>query len=48
MIARYNPETEFLIQYMSQAGTARTVTVLSDENKTPKQVWEEMKDSMPK
>jgi len=42
MIAEYDPEKEFIIQYMSGPGKAKTVIIKSGENKTPKQIWVEM------
>jgi len=42
MINDYDPEKEFLIQYMSDTNKATTVCIKSGENKTPKQIWVEM------
>ena len=42
MISEYDPENEFIVQYMSGPGTAKTAIIKSGENKTPKQIWVEM------
>jgi hypothetical protein len=45
IIAAYNPETEFIIQYMSAPGCAKTVCIKSGENKTPIEVWAELQEA---
>ena len=41
MIAEYDPEKEFIIQYMSPNNRAITMCIESGENKTPQQIWVE-------
>jgi len=48
MIAEYNPEEEFIIQYMNSTGKANTICIKSGENKTPKEIWSEMNEQTQK
>ncbi len=42
MIDSYNPDTEFLVQYLSNNGKAQTAKIEAGENKGPKEIWQEM------
>ena len=42
MISEYDPENEFLVQYLGETGKACTACIKSGENKTPQQIWVEM------
>lgn len=42
MISEYDPEKEFLIQYINENNKTCTVCIKSGDNKTPQQIWTEM------
>ena len=41
MIAVYNPEDEFLVQYISGPGKVSTLRIEPGKNKTPLEIWNE-------